>query len=205
MTIVLASKFNWGVAFAYDLLFVDQNNKFLCLEDKVYSLGGLAVGVSGTFTANEKDRIQVLSKTISDSLQGISPRVLMEKLTMARSSRRIELGIKHQRQYPEQYLFAFMEWDKPWLYQQCDLEGLVQPQEIERCAAIGAGAYPEVKLHLQLQYRAGMAVEESIDFLGQGLQLAFEKNTASKDNFELAGQGFTTVTVNGIERYSRKS
>jgi 20S proteasome alpha/beta subunit len=202
MTLVLASKFKEGVAFAYDKLVYDGNGTPKHLEDKVYVLNNLAVGMSGNII-DQDECASGLAEKYGHLLSDTNSRLMMHSMTDARSRSRLQkLGFNGVGIFRESYLFGFMEKGNPHLFFYDDtLTGRPAERDWE---GVGFGMYPEVRSHMERNYDSNRALDDAVKVLNDGMQIAFEVNRTNGDEMRLSGLGFTVVTNEGVRRHQRQ-
>lgn len=202
MTLVLASKFRDGVAFAYDKLVYGGQGIPKGLEDKVSLLGNLAVGMSGNIVDGD-ECASGIAKQFGMLLGNSDPQLLMYSLSHSRTSRRLQrLDLDLIKAFRESYLFGFMDGQKPRLFFYDDTQ---TGRPIEKdCEGIGFGMYPEVRSHMERYFDRNRPLDDVVNVLNDGMQIAFEVNRTSDDEYRLSGLGFTVVTNEGVRRHQRK-
>ena len=202
MTLILASKFKNGVAFAYDRLVYEGKRRIPSrLEDKVFIIGNLAVGISGSFI-EQGNSVICVAKNNSVLLNNINPKKLMYDLAKTRTIYRLRKGgFNWIENYKESYIFGFMDNGKPKLFFYDDTR-IIYPRERE-FVGTGFGMYPDVVSHMEKNFNPNRTLTEAIDFLNDGMQIAFRINRTNGDKYLLSGLGFTIVTNKEIKRYQK--
>lgn len=200
MTLVLASKFKGGIAFAYDrLVYQGIDGIPARLEDKVYILGSLAVGISGNIF-NPDGCASGIARRYSALLGDLDPGMLMKSLIQARTGERLRcMSLDLRNTFVEMYLFGFMDNGEPRLFLYDDTKtGIPVEREWE---GIGFGMYPEVGFYMGSNFDPNRPLDEAVDVLNEGMQIAFRINSSNGDQYALSGLGFTVVTDEGIRRH----
>jgi len=203
MTLVLASKFKNGVAFANDrLVYGGTQGIPKGLEDKVYILGNLAVGMSGNIVDSD-ECASGIAREYGMLLENAEPKALMHSLTSTRTGKRLQqMSWDLMKAFRESYLFGFMDNGEPKLFLYDDTE-TGRPVERE-WEGIGFGMYPEVREYMGANFDPNKNLDEAVNFLNNGMQIAFRINRTNGDQYALSGLGFTVVTDEGIRRHQRQ-
>jgi len=188
--IVLATRFRDGVAFAYDRLITNANNGPESLTDKVLIANDLAVGIAGSFLG--------FNDIIDDFSQSSSKEAVKKGLErrMQRNLGLSWLSFSSFNSRPflfptQSYLIGYMD-SGPKLY---NADNVALLMEIP-FGGIGSGYYPEVRSHLEKHLDTDRTLEDTVEVLNDGMQIAFEIN--EKDDKKLQGLGFTTITKRGV-------
>lgn len=203
MTLVLASKFKKGVAFANDrLVYSGTQGIPKGLEDKVYVLGNLAVGMSGNIVDSDECASGIARK-YGMLLENTDPKALMHSLTLARTGKRLQqMSCDLRKAFRESYLFGFMDNGEAKLFLYDDTE---TGRPLERdWEGIGFGMYPEVRSYMEANFNPDRTLDEAVNFLNDGMQMAFRINRTNGDQYALSGLGFTVVTDEGVRRHQRQ-
>lgn len=203
MTLVLASKFKKGIAFANDrLVYGGTQGIPKGLEDKVYILGNLAVGMSGNIV-NPDECASGIAREYGMLIKNADPKALMHSLTHARIGKRLQqMSWDLRKAFREIYLFGFMDGGEANLFLYDDTE---TGRPVERdWEGIGFGMYPEVRSYMEANFDPNKTLDEAVNFLNGGMQMAFKINRTNGDQYALSGLGFTVVTDEGVRRHQRK-
>ena len=191
MTLVLATVCRDGIAFAYDKLSINGGGLSTSLVDKVLIVDNLAVGVAGSFCDG-------FDGVISDFNQayGAVPEIKILDALERRKSKYGFLG--NIEENIEDYLVGVSE-KRTRLY-----SGSIGANDLTEilCGGIGSGFYPEIERYLKRHFKYERTLEDAVEFLNEGMQMAFELNES--DSCKLLGLGFTIVTEEGIRRKTIK-
>ncbi len=196
MTLVLAAKFDEGVLFSYDKLLYDTDSfEQIGMRKKVSIIGRLAVGTAGII---DFENIK---------LEFIHANNFLKKLSDEKEDNEIKtmflaLGAKTLRRKnnpnkcPETYLIGFINKNQPRLF---SFDDSIATFPIEKdYGGIGSGMYSEVKKNMKEKYRKNESLDYIAKMLYDEMQIAFEINRVTNDEYKLGGLGFTIVTKKKI-------
>lgn len=208
MTLILAAKYDSGIAFAYDKnkpyhldvramnsgnITLGSKNRPSTYRDKVIIAGDIAVGVDG----------DPVERNIVANFRNVQE-IYENKVLAVRSAleHRSNLRQKSSETLPnhtapkETYIIGFLHNESPKLFfydDQCS-NGVI---EVNRWAGIGFGVYPEVWSHLEENEGDG-SLEDILKILNEGMDIALEVNNS--DEKVLLGKGFTVINNEGVKR-----